>query len=237
MDIHKPKTWRSVREFLKEYVIIVIGVLTALGAGQIATSLNERKIADEARQSIRAEVSENLWWVERRKLRQTCIHQRLDEIADLLDRARHGRPYPVPRQIGWFFHSKITNLRWQTNAQAGRASLFTPEEQRNLGNMYYTTDEYLRAQNAEDDVWARLHAIEGLDRLTPQEIDEFSSLLAQARAHYSQADLDILRAHQWAERMRLTADNPNALEGTAGPPTCVSISTPPTATVDDTPRR
>jgi hypothetical protein len=26
MDIHKPKPWPGVREFLKEYAIIVIGV-------------------------------------------------------------------------------------------------------------------------------------------------------------------------------------------------------------------
>src|SRR6185437_10385130 len=32
MDIHKPKPWHGLREFLKEYVIIVVGVLTALGA-------------------------------------------------------------------------------------------------------------------------------------------------------------------------------------------------------------
>ena len=30
MDIHKPKPWHGLREFLKEYLIIVIGVLTAL---------------------------------------------------------------------------------------------------------------------------------------------------------------------------------------------------------------
>ena len=34
MDIHKPKPWHGVREFLKEYVIIVVGVLTALAAEQ-----------------------------------------------------------------------------------------------------------------------------------------------------------------------------------------------------------
>lgn len=32
MDIHKPKPWHGVREFLKEYLIIVVGVLTALAA-------------------------------------------------------------------------------------------------------------------------------------------------------------------------------------------------------------
>jgi len=32
MDMHKPKPWHSVREFLKEYAIVVVGVLTALAA-------------------------------------------------------------------------------------------------------------------------------------------------------------------------------------------------------------
>ena len=32
MDIHKPRPWHSFREFLKEYLIIVVGVLTALAA-------------------------------------------------------------------------------------------------------------------------------------------------------------------------------------------------------------
>jgi hypothetical protein len=31
MDIHKPKSWHGFREFLKEYAIVVVGVLTAPG--------------------------------------------------------------------------------------------------------------------------------------------------------------------------------------------------------------
>jgi len=127
MDIHKPKPWHGVREFLKEYLIIVVGVLTALGAEQVATGLHERKIADEARESVRAEVRENLWWLERRERREPCARQTLAEIADVLDSARHGRPYPVPRDIGQVYHAKLTSLRWEANAQAGRASLFTPQ--------------------------------------------------------------------------------------------------------------
>jgi hypothetical protein len=34
MDIHKPKPWHGVREFLKEYLIVVGGLLTALAAEQ-----------------------------------------------------------------------------------------------------------------------------------------------------------------------------------------------------------
>ncbi len=58
MDIHKPKSWHGFREFLKEYLIIVIGVLTALAAEQVVVAAHEHRIADEAREVVRAEVSE-----------------------------------------------------------------------------------------------------------------------------------------------------------------------------------
>ena len=48
MDIHKPKPWHGLREFLKEYLIIVVGVLTALGLEQVADMLHWRHKIDEA---------------------------------------------------------------------------------------------------------------------------------------------------------------------------------------------
>jgi hypothetical protein len=238
MDIHKPKRWQGLRGFLKEYVIIVVGVLTALGAGQVASDAHDRTIAGEARESVRAEVRENLWWIERRASRQPCVRQRLAEIGDVLGRARHGQPYPTPQQIGRAGHAKLTSLRWEANAQAGRASLFTPQEQRYLGNMYYTTDQFRRAQDVEEEVWSKMQAIDGLDRLTPAEIDQFSVLLAQARYESWLVEQSVLRAHQWAAVMRLKADNPKQIEFQNGHVTadaCVSISAPPSTPSRDTP--
>jgi hypothetical protein len=238
MDIHKPKRWHGLREFLKEYIIVVAGVLTALGAGQVVSDAHDRTIAGEARESVRAEVRENLWWIERRESRQACIRQRLAEIGDVLDRARHGRPYPTPQQIGRAGHAKLTSLRWEANAQAGRASLFSTEEQRYLGNMYYTTDQFRRAQDVEEEVWSKMQAIDGLARLTPAEIDTFSILLAQARYENWLIDGSVVRAHQWAAVMRLKADNPKQIEfqnGVAAPEACISISAPPSTPSRDTP--
>jgi hypothetical protein len=47
MDIHKPKPWHGVREFLKEYVIIVVGVLTALSAEAGVEWLHWRHLAEQ----------------------------------------------------------------------------------------------------------------------------------------------------------------------------------------------
>ncbi len=51
MDIHKPKPWHGFREFLKEYVIIVVGVLTALGAEQGVEWLHWRHEVEAERRS------------------------------------------------------------------------------------------------------------------------------------------------------------------------------------------
>jgi hypothetical protein len=56
MDIHKPKPWRGVREFLKEYLIIVVGVLTALAAEQAVEWGREQSDLREARAALHEEV-------------------------------------------------------------------------------------------------------------------------------------------------------------------------------------
>ena len=60
MDIHKPKPWHGLREFLKEYLIIVVGVLTALGAEQAVEMIHRHEAVGEARRALNAEVTFDL---------------------------------------------------------------------------------------------------------------------------------------------------------------------------------
>src|SRR5262249_46292190 len=59
MDLHKPKPWHGVREFLKEYLIIVVGVLTALGGEQAVEWLHVQHEIADAREALRDEISRN----------------------------------------------------------------------------------------------------------------------------------------------------------------------------------
>jgi hypothetical protein len=59
MDIHKPKPWRGVRDFLKEYLIIVIGVLTALAGEQVVEMLHRSGQARLAEHAMRLELAED----------------------------------------------------------------------------------------------------------------------------------------------------------------------------------
>jgi len=59
MEIQQPKASNKWREFLKEFGIIVLGVLTALGLGQAVVWIHHRSQVQEAIHRLRAESIEN----------------------------------------------------------------------------------------------------------------------------------------------------------------------------------
>lgn len=224
MEIHKPKPIHSWREFLKEVGIIVLGVSIALAAEQSVAAIHESHIAGEARNAVRAEVRENLWWLDRRARYEPCITQKLADLDQLLVRARHEDAVAVGLNVGGVGHVKMTTLRWEANSQAGRASLFSEDEQRVLGNIYYTTAQFSEAQAREEVIWAKMRFIEGMSQWTPLDIHDFSVFLAEARYENGIALLTIRRAHQWGDRMHLTAENPAGVElDTNRAPTCTPL--------------
>ena len=212
MHFHLPKPLHGWREFAGEVGIIVLGVLIALAFGQLAQSVHDRVAAAQAREAIRAEVRENLWWLELRARYEPCIGRLITDLGTVLSRARSGQQIPMITNVDFPIHSKVTSLRWNANAQAGRASLFSEDELRVLGNMYFTTDEYRESQEQEADVWARIAFVDGLQHFTPIDIHDLSILLAQARYRDFRARLDVERAEQWAGRMHLRPANPNSVE-------------------------
>jgi hypothetical protein len=210
MPFHLPKPLHGWRAFIGEVGVIVLGVLIALAFGQIAESIHDTIIAGQAREAVRAEVRENLWWLGLRERLEPCVRRRLAGLDDLLARARRGETIPVIQHLGSVPHAKITILRWQANAQAGRASLFSGDEQRMLGNMYYTTEQFWEAQQQEETTWSKMRFIQGLDKLTDLDVHDLGIFLAEARYQNWIVLLTLKRARQWAQRLQLNAANPGA---------------------------
>ena len=84
MDIHKPKPWHGVREFLKEFGTIVLGVLVALGAEQAVEWLHWRHQVDLAEESIQPEVTANLLNAYERVVSMGCVQNRIALLKDAL---------------------------------------------------------------------------------------------------------------------------------------------------------
>jgi hypothetical protein len=90
MDIHKPKPWHGVREFLKEIGTIVIGVLIALGAEQTVEWLHRQQEVAEAREALKEEMTRDLTWMQINIEETPCLQARLDRVAAWIN----GGPRP-----------------------------------------------------------------------------------------------------------------------------------------------
>jgi len=109
MDIHKPKAWRSFREFLKEYLIIVVGVLTALAAEQAVEWLHHREIVERGEGALAENFARFVEYTAANEVEARCMAERATELRAILDQAGATRrlarvgpipqPYPLPWQV------------------------------------------------------------------------------------------------------------------------------------------
>lgn len=189
MEIHKPHAAHSWREFGIEIGTIICGILIALGLEEGVRALHERQLAQEARESIRDEVRENLQYLKGREATQDCIARRLDEIGGLLDRAGEG---PLPGRPSWIGQPSIWftgSQRWQVATASGRSSLFGNREQGAISSFYTMTALMTDVQQKEQAAWAELRGLESWSGpLGAAGHIHFLSALQQARyAHWETA--------------------------------------------------
>lgn len=85
VEIHKPKRWRGFRGFLKEYLIIVVGVLTALGAEQAAEWLHWKHLAHEHEEDLRAGIVQLMGLSVERIAGAPCVRDELKRMAVALN--------------------------------------------------------------------------------------------------------------------------------------------------------
>lgn len=78
MDIHKPKPMHSIREFLLEIFVIVLGITIALGAEQVVEKIHWEHKVREAESAIRLELQDaNLPQASARLAVARCLDDRL----------------------------------------------------------------------------------------------------------------------------------------------------------------
>lgn len=160
MRFHLPKPLHGWREFIGEVGIIVLGVLLALGAGQVLETVHEQSIAAEARENIRAEATFNLSSIQERLELQGCIERRLNDLSYILSKAGDGALQPQPSWIGRPPTGPFFRGRWNAATASGRNSLFPSEEQERFSVLYEIFARYDEYQAREQMVWAQLRALE-----------------------------------------------------------------------------
>jgi hypothetical protein len=89
---------RSLREFLFEILVVVIGVLIALGAQQVADALHWRAEVADARRALDKEITRNLGTIRGSMRQDVCKLAHLDALEAWAKESLEGRAGANPNQ-------------------------------------------------------------------------------------------------------------------------------------------
>ena len=184
MDIHKPRPWHSFREFLKEYLIIVVGVLTALSAEAGVEWLHWRHQAEVARQELTFDMKRIMAWAGATDADAPCVGARLAQIDAILDGAEATGRLPaigivrVPGYGGWVMRS------WSTLTYGQTLAHMSNREQLSLSALALQLDNLHQLGPQVADHYTVLKTLTGPGRrIDGQQIDTLRAALIAARSN------------------------------------------------------
>ena len=173
------KGWRA---FGGEVGVIVLGVLIALGIGEIAEAIRWHNRVQAARASTNAEFALNAVYFHERVLAQPCLERRLDALGDLIRTAQETGRLPRVRPVGLPHLRPITTAAWDTTIGNGVTLRMRPEEATQLASLVKLMASYSEGAASEQEDWAALSALEGAERTIPEDlISDMARTLAVAR--------------------------------------------------------
>ncbi len=157
-DFFKPL--HGSRAFLGEVGIIVLGVLVALGIGEVADDLRWDARANDTVWSIRAEWAQNGGVFEERLLVQPCLDRRLAELKSIVREARQSGRLPDLSEIGRPPIRPLTTDSWK-QVTASETLLHMDADQGRLFTAGYSqVERYASSVLVEIDMWASLRVLE-----------------------------------------------------------------------------
>jgi len=162
MDIHKPKPWHGLREFLKEYAIIVLGVLTALGAEQAAEAINEAHRARAAEIRVRQEAARTMALAEERAATTPCVAAEVAKVRTFLTAADGALPDVPPLRTPPFRPS--FTAEWDSALATGLHEHFDGRERAFLPTVSSEARLMRETQVRERELWQRLATLEHYPR-------------------------------------------------------------------------
>lgn len=210
MDIHKPKPWHGVREFLKEYAIIVVGVLTALGAEQAVEALHWRHVAARTEENLRTGAIADLEFAMIRLATFPCVNARIGELSRALaagggdwratttatplftKRYRPAFPQVVRERKGFYSHTP-----WEVAVAQGAVTHLTRTESHLFARHFRGSAIIQDLQTTESDLESRLGVLAFDAPLTPEQrtglltvVSQLDSIEAQIASHNERMLID-----------------------------------------------
>jgi hypothetical protein len=177
LDIHKPKPFHGWREFLKEYGIIVLGVLTALAFEQTVEWLHWQGEIGETRAALRREIAYDVGALESLKAQDGCIKQRLDALDAWAQAADRPLAHASRTPLLW----SIRSTAWDVAKTGQVASHFPLEERLEYARMYDLLANEWGFIQGERAAWIRIDALANSSVRSPDHLARLRDAVADAR--------------------------------------------------------
>jgi hypothetical protein len=203
---HKHAPIKNWREFLKEYGIIVLGVLTALGGEQAVEAVHHRAEVREAREALSEELGWNFTSLKLSVDQIACVSARLDELERWRKSWANGRPLKLSRPIGFPSGVVFRSSVWRLSV-SDAVSRMPLQERINYAALYDAFDDKKQLRNVELQAWADLMMYQQARSLSDGQLIEISKDIGTIRAvdGVMRSDYELMSAD--ARKLHLTPSN------------------------------
>lgn len=158
MQLPQPRNgWRA---FLGDVGVIVIGVLVALGIGEIADALRWQILARDSIGAVNIELAQDAGVFQERMRMQPCLDRRIAEVDAILRKARRSGKLPDIGEIGRAPTRPISVDAWKQLAGSETLLHIDGQKRMMLSGGYPNIDEYRQELIAENQAWATLLVLE-----------------------------------------------------------------------------
>ena len=159
MHFHVPKPLHGWREFFGEVGVIVLGVLIALSAEQLAEAIHWRLTINAERKALDRDI-QNMWSaMSARAAIEGCVDRRLNDLRLVFDRHQRGLPLgifgPVGRPGVW---TATTNAFQMATADQSLSHM-SMDEKSAYFDVYETYQTFVPNANEERASWRKLEAL------------------------------------------------------------------------------
>ena len=177
-----PKPLQGWRSFVGEVGIIVLGVLIALGAQQIAGNREQQLRADLSLAAVREELALDMGTYDERTLQEPCITRRLEEMTRILSEARRTRHLPIIKEIGRSIARPTLRTAWEEASQSGDIHQWPAADRIAIATLYSQQQPSDLLTLQEAGLWLRLQATEMMgSSVSDSDLSLLSDILGQVR--------------------------------------------------------